>query len=309
MFAAAECDSPLTFALSLPSLNFAGPLLAAGFVAEQAQRVVDKRPGRGASVVDQDQLFRRLCALPAATPVLLRLTSGKTVHAAFERVQQYGGEPWAVIRFERKLKGAGSEYINKTNAHRVIFVTGLQEEATEQEIGKTARVRLDLAEAFVASDLALRELLLRSVPECALIGVVKRLSEELCSAKFRAHNRNGSFKTGVLQNVVRAYNFLGADEVYRTKLFPVKAKAEQTSQWNPRLAVFRGSKAYIRQATRFPVAHHAVLLSPTDHDFDAAVQALNEAFLYKRDEIRANDWVVPKGASAMGFQRRRPSVR
>ena len=309
MFAAATCESPLTFALSLPTLDFAAPLLAAGFVAERAQRVVEEGPGSNASVTENGQLFRRLCALPAATPVLLRMTSGKTVHAAFERVEHVGGEPWAVIRFERTTKGAGSDFINKAQAHRVIFVVGLKEEATEKEIGKVAKVRLDLAEAFVASDLALRELLLRSVPECALIGVVKKLSGELCLAKFRAHSRNGSSKTGALQNVVRAANLVGAHDVHQTRLFSLRAKSEQTRQWNPRLAVFCGSSAYLYQAAHFPSAHHAVLLSPTDYNFDAAVHALNEAYFRKSAEISSDEWTVPKGATAMGFRRYSPAAR
>ena len=41
MFALAEANPPMTLALSLPVLDFAGPLVAAGFIAERAQRRFD----------------------------------------------------------------------------------------------------------------------------------------------------------------------------------------------------------------------------------------------------------------------------
>ena len=114
------------------------------------------------------------------TPVLLRQNSGKTVHAAFQRVESLCGEPWAVIRFEKASKGAGREFINEAKAHRVSFSAGLDAEAKEDVIGRTANVRLGLAEGFIADDFAVRDLILCSVSECALIGVVKTLSDELC---------------------------------------------------------------------------------------------------------------------------------
>ena len=309
MFAAADCDSPLTFALSLPVLDFAGPLMAAGFIAERAQRRLDGRAGSAATVSKRAQLFRQLCALPVEMPVLLRLNSGINVHAIFEGVETISDESWAVIRFQKESKGAGRQFINEAKAHRVIFVAGLNAEATEDVIGKATNVRLGLAEGFVADDFALRELILRSAPECALIGVVKTLSGELCDAKLAARKRDGSAALGTLQDIVRAANLMRADECFRTKLFAVKAKATETGQWSPGLAIFCGSSAYLSQAARFPVAHHAVLLSPIERDFDAAVASLNEAFLSKLGEVPDRGWATPEGVLAMGFQRRPATAR
>ena len=307
MFASTDSDSPLTLALSLPVLNFAGPLVAAGFIAERAQRL-DNSSNSAVYASERAQLFRQLCALPAATPVLLRLNSGKTVHAAFQRVDLVCGEQWAVIRFEKTSKGAGREFINEANAHRVSFSGGLGAEAKEDVIGRTANVRLGLAEGFIVGDFAVRDLILRSVSECALIGVVKTLSDELCETTFGACNRDGSKVCGTLQDIVRADNLMRSDEFCRSKLFAVKAKAEETAQWSPGLAVFCGSSAYLSQAVRFPDAHHVALISPTERNYDAAVNALNEAFLRKLGEIPGHSWATPEGAVAMGFQRRAEAV-
>ena len=309
MFVDAESDSPLTFALSLPILDFAGPLIAAGFIAERALRRLGAGARSAVYAPERALLFRQLCALPIETPVILRLNSGKTVRAVFQGVEEAYGEPWAVIRFQKASKGAGREFINEAKAHRVIFVDGLNVEATEDLIGRIANVRLGLAEGFIADDFASRELIFRSASECALIGVVKTLTGELCETKLGAHNGDGSATIGTLQDIVRVVNFMRADEHFRTKLFAVKAEAKETTQWNPALAIFCGSSAYLNQATRFPAAHHVALLSPTERNFEAAVLALNEDFLRKLDNIPDRGWPVPEGSVAMGFQRRPAAAR
>ncbi len=309
MFASAESNSPLTLALSLPVLDFAGPLVAAGFIAERAQRQLDNSSSSDVYASERAQLFRQLCALPAGTPVLLRQNSGKTVHAAFQRVELLCGEPWAVVRFEKTSKGAGREFINEAKAHRVSFSAGLEAEAKEDVIGRTANVRLGLAEGFIAGDFAVRDLILRSVSECALIGVVKTLFDELCDVKFGACNQDGSTVFGTLQDIVRAGNLMRSNECSRSMLFAVKAKAKETAQWSPSLAIFCGSSAYLSQAVRFPEAHHTALLSPTERSYDSAVNALNEAFLRKLGELPEHNWAAPEGAVAMGFQRRPSAAR
>ena len=307
-FAAAQ-PSPVTFALSLPTLEFAGPLLAAGFVAERVERVVGDEPVSAMNGSERARLFHQLCALPAQTPVLLRRKSGKTVHGVFERVEQVGGENWAVIRIQKKLAGGGSEYINESKVDGVVFTAGREAEATERAIGKPVNLRLGLAEAFVASQFALRELVLRSGRDCALVGVVKRLSEELGAVELHAHNRKGPNASGVLQNIVRSVNLKRAGEVHRTKLFSVQAKSEEIARWTPRLAIFCGSSAYLRQAERFPAAHHVALLCPNERDFDAAVNVINQAFFARCDEMSLRDCTVSDGVAAMGFRRHVPQAR
>ena len=304
MFAEAESESPLTCAVSLPILDFAGPLIAAGFIAERAHRRLSGGTASAVYAPERAHLFRQLCALPAEMPVFLRLNSGKTVHAVFQGVREEYGEPWAVIRHQRKTKGSGKDLIKEASAHRVIFVSGLNAEATEDAIGRIANVHLGLAAGFVTDNFAVRELIFRSPPECALIGVVKKLTAELCDAKIGARNGDGSATIGTLQDIVRAANVMRADEHFRTKLFTVKAKARATAHWNPALAIFRGSSAYLNQGARFSAAHHVVLLNPAEGNFESAVLALNEAFLRKAGDFPNCGWTVPEGAVAMGFQRR-----
>ena len=307
-FADAASDSPLTFALSLPILDFAGPLIAAGFIAERAHRRLGGGAGEAVDAVERAQLFRQLCALPIEMPVFLRLSTGKTVRAAFHGVKEAHGEPWALIRYQQASKGACRQFINEANVHRVIFVAGLGTEATENMIGKTVNVRLGLAEGFIADDFACRELIFRSASECALVGVVKRLSEELCEANLAVPNGDGSAAVGTLQDLVRAANLMPADEHFRSKLFTIKAGAKETARWNPALAIFCGSSAYLNQASRFPAAHHVALLSPTESNFEAAVHALNESFLRKLGDIPDRGWAVRRVLRRWAFSgdRQRP---
>ena len=303
MFAGGASCRPLTLALSVPVLDFAGPLIAAGFIAQRVERRLQGSADSGSEALERAQLFRQLSGLPSETPVLFRLRSGKTVHAVFRGVQTVAGEPWAVIRFQSEAKGAGREFINEEKVNRVIFVAGLDVEATDDAVGRTANVRLGLAEGFIADEFGLRELILRSVQECALVGIVKTVSGELCDAKFRACYGTGSYANGTLQDIVRAADLMRVDEFSRSSLFSIRAGANETVQCKPSLVVFCGSSAYLNQATRFPAAHHAVLVSPTERNFDAAVAALNDAFLRRRSELSDDSWTVPEGVVAMGFHR------
>lgn len=303
MFACADCDPPLTLALSLPILDFAGSFIAAGFIAQRVDRRLHSGAGATAHAPERAQLFRQLCGLPTETPLLFRLKSGKTVHAVFQGVESVAGEPWAVIRFQEETRGAGREFINEAKVYRVIFVPGLDADATDDVIGRSANIRLGLAESFVVDDFGLRELILRSAQECALVGIVKAVSGELCDARFHACHGEGSHASGTLQDIVRAANLMRVDEYSRSSLFSIRAGASETAQCRPGLAIFCGSSAYLNQAARFPAAHHAALLSPTEHNFDAAVAALNDAYLRKLGEISDDSWTVPEGVVAMGFRR------
>ena len=122
MFACTDYERPLTLALSLPILDFAGSFIAAGFIAQRVERRLHSGAGPAAHAPERAQLFRQLCGLPIETPVLFRLKSGKTVHAVFQGVETVAGEPWAVIRFQKEAKGAGREFINEAKVYRVIFV-------------------------------------------------------------------------------------------------------------------------------------------------------------------------------------------
>ena len=303
MFACASYERPLTLALSLPILDFAGPFIAAGFIAQRLERRLHSGAGPAARAPERAQLFHQLCGLPTETPVLFRLKSGRTVHAVFQGVETFAGEPWAVIRFQNEAKGAGREFINEAKVHQVIFVVGLDGEATDEVIGKTANVRLGLAEGFLLDDFGLRELILRSAEECAIVGIIKTVSAEVCDAKFRACQVEGRHANGTLQDMVRAANFVRPDGFSRSSIFSIRAGASEVAQCRPGLAIFCGSSAYLNQAARFPAAHHAALLSPVEHNFDAAVASLNDAYLRKLEEIPHDSWTFPEGVVAMGFRR------
>lgn len=303
MFACADCEPPLTLALSLPTLDFAGSFIAAGFIAQRLERRPHSGAGPASRAPERAQLFRQLCGLPTETPVLFRLKSGNTVHAVFQSVETFAGELWAVIRFQNEAKGAGREFINEAKVHQVIFVVGLDDEATDEVIGKTANARLGLAEGFLSDDFGLRELILRSAEECAIVGIMKTVSEELCDAKFRACQVEGRHANGTLQDIVRAANFVRPNEFSRSSLFSIRAGASEVAQCRPGLAIFCGSSAYLNQAAKFSAAHHAALLSPIEHNFDAAVASLNDAYLRKLEEVPDDSWTVPEGVVAMGFRR------
>ena len=304
MLARVDPDPPITVALSLPTLDFAGPLIAAGFIAKRVQQELCNSDIADLSSSDRSQLFRQLCLLPHGTPLFLRISSGKMVYAVFERVEMVHGQRWAVIRYQGESKGALSQYINENNVDSVFFTIGINDKTTEARIGSRVNVRLGLARAFVPNTLVLRQLILRSSADCALIGVIQTLSRELSKAEISARVYDDMLAVGTLQDIVRVRALIQPEEASRTELFTAKSKAQNISQYNPALAIYCGSTAYVTQAERIPKAHHVALLNPVERNFDVGVAALNNAFLNKLSEKIDIDWPIPKGAVAMIFQRR-----
>lgn len=294
---------PTTLAISLPVLDYAGPLIAAGFVAKHTEGRLYGKVGDDQDAPDRTKLFAELCSLPSKTPVLLR-QSTKAVHAVFDRVETMHGEQWAVIRCQIESKGAGKEFINKKNVHRVIFSAAVDSHAPDNTIGKGVNSRFGLARAFIHDDMALADLILQSSSDCALVGILKTLSDELCHRVIFGSGADGAPVQGTFQDIVRASLFLGAEDAAHSKLMTTRAKGSDEALLASKLTIFCGASAYINQATKFQKSHHVVLLSRTERNFADAVAVLNEAFLHKHSEMPSKGWKLPQGLDAMGFLRR-----
>jgi hypothetical protein len=97
MFANSDPNLPITLALSLPILDFATSLIAAGFVAERAKRQFESAAGGNLGDSDRDSIFDQLCALPPGSSVQFRRSPTEMVLARFERMDEYEGQQYAVI--------------------------------------------------------------------------------------------------------------------------------------------------------------------------------------------------------------------
>jgi hypothetical protein len=301
-------EQPTTLAITLPLLDFATPLVAAGFVAEHTEGrlhgTVEDDPGASG----RSKLFSELCSLPSEAQVLLR-QSERTVHAVFDRVETLHNENWAVIRFQTESKGSGREFINEKNVHKVIFSTAVDLDEVESTIGRGINTRFGLARVFIHDEMALANLILRSSSDCALVGILKTLSDELCGRAIIGNGADGSPVKGTFQDIVRASLFLGAGDAAHSKLVTTRAKASNKTLLAPKLTIFCGASAYINQAREFQKSHHVVLLSRTERNFADAVAVLNEAFLHKHSEMPSKGWNLPHGLEAMGFLRRPVNFR
>jgi hypothetical protein len=302
-FSSIRRDQPTTLAITLPLLDFAAPLIAAGFVAEQTEGrlhgTVEDDPGAS----KRSKIFSDLCSLPSETPVLLRQPE-RTVHAVFDRVETLHNEDWAVIRFQTEAKGAGREFINRRNVHKVIFSTAVDSDADKNTIGIGVNTRFGLARAFIHDKMALAEFILRSSSDCVLVGILKTLTDELCGRVIIGSGLDGAPVQGTFQDIVRASLFLRAEDATHSKLMTTRAMALDEILLATKLTIFCGASAYINQVRKFQKSHHVVLLSQTERNFADAVAVLNEAFLHKHSELPSKGWKLPQGLEAMGFLRR-----
>ena len=214
------------------------------------------------------------------------------------------GREWVVVRFQKASQGSGREFIGEGQVDRVLFDPEIDVSNVEQQVGKEIKLRLGLARAFLSDAVALHRHVLRQRADCALVGTVHRIKEELSRTKLRARGYNGEVVDGTLQDVLRVSNLLPVTESSRGKIFPASREQRTLSDYDPALAVFNTASAYVNQSPSVRGAHHAVVLTPTEPNYDMAVAALNGAFLNKLKEIGGDDWTVPVGVAAMAFHRR-----
>src|SRR5262245_33374234 len=72
-FANSTADRPMTLALSLPTLEYAAPLVAAGYVSARAERLyAEASTGRSGATLDETR-FEQLCAMKPNSPIYLEL--------------------------------------------------------------------------------------------------------------------------------------------------------------------------------------------------------------------------------------------
>jgi hypothetical protein len=303
-FAAIVTTAPVTLAISLPVLDFAASLCAAGFVAERAKQQLE---GRAASLSDADRqrLFRQLCALKHGSPVHFRRSSSGMVRARFAGVTEYHGKQYGIIQFQDRAAGAGREFVGPSKVDRVFFAfddASSSTEAEEQALGKKIRLNIGLARAFVADPFILTQMLLRSGIDCAIIGVIRAISCELIEVTLSGAAEVGALCiVGRLQDVVRAGRFVNSGECAHSEIFAPRSKT--IAKCAPKLVIFRGAAAYVHQADTFQNAHHLALLSPIEQNFEEGVAALNDRFLNRSAKSFEFEFTLPRGALAMGFCR------
>ena len=302
-----DAAPPITLALSLPAGAFAGPLIAAGYVVGRSTGS-SQSAGAGDDVdPEKIHLFRDLCALPQGTAVRLR-KGNKVVRSIFDGIKVDYGREWAIIRFQPESKGSGRELIDEAQVDRVLFDRELRVSQVERQLGRETSVDLGLARAFFSDDAVLHRHFFRLSADCALIGRVNRLTEEILS-ELRAYTYGGKVVDGTLQDILRVSRFLPSMESSRGKIFKENGEHRDIKKYSPSLAVFCTASAYINVSPSVPAAHHAALLTSTERHFSDAMDVLNHSFLNKLKEISGDGWTVPNGVPAMAFRRRNAEMQ
>ena len=299
-----DSTSPITLAISLPTRDLAGPLIAAGYIAARSGDRPRNETAGGDGDSGKSSLFGHLCTLSAGTPVRLRQQTGKVVQAVLDGRRMAHGKEWVVVRFQKASQGSGRELIGEGQVDRVLFDPEIDVSNVEQQVGKEIKLRLGLASAFLSDAAALHRHVLRQRADCAFVGTVNRVKEELLSIKLRARTYNGEVVDGTLQDVLRVSNLLPVTESSRGKIFPASGEQRILADYDPALAVFNTASAYVNRSPGVRAAHHAVVLTPTEPNYEMAVAALNDAFLSRLKELSGGDWAVPTGVPAMAFHRR-----
>jgi hypothetical protein len=280
--------------VAVPTRSYAAALAAFGAVIERASIP--------AATIAVQEYFQLLVEAEKGTPVtLLRrgirhkgITDGHLV--AHEKM-------WLRIKVRGGELGAW-EWVGEEEAQKVELVSNQEEEAVPKRItGKVVMPLSAFAETLIGSQSAAS---FGSISrcECAVVGHLTNLKPEILETRFAVQRTTTDFDQGVLQDVLRAREFLAAGEHFRSVLVSALNRSGATCPSAvPSVVVFDGSTAFLRSRGVFSSANWLVILDRRDATFGDAMAACNQDYAKRKaDDIRFDTVVdLPAGIDLVTY--------
>lgn len=251
-------------AVTTPTRSFATPLCAAGVVIGYTKARVS---------TDSAEHLAHLRTLALGTAVTYRggLTGSRRGRGTLHGFESVDGEEYVLIRVAR----GDLHKMPARMAHRIDpMIT-----APRRSSGRTrfTRVNLDagLMAQLVSADQA-ASFAGSSRMECVMIGNKRLLYDEIKETPF-AVSMDGLRKVeGHLQDVLRAKAFLPEGACYRSDVISLAARRLPSRLLSsPAVAIFDGSRSFLRWSGSYPGAHWIIILDRTDKRFIEATELID----------------------------------
>ena len=286
-------------AVALPTRAYAALLLAAGVVLA---RSIDPA-GQGLSA----EHFEMLCDLPIGTALIYSL-GDQLVPAVFEgrKIFDIEGKVRIGVRIQKKAAGAGTHFLDETQARAVQVRPGLNgEEALRQRLPRLAgtaedQSRNQFLENMIQHD-GLTDFLTQPRLDTRLIGIANMLHKE-AGLQLMSTGHAGQ-EEGTLQDLIRCRRFLPDGYAYRTDLTP--HSAPKLSQQFPYATVFDGALAYLRWRDECRGTHQIIVLDRSAAHFHDATNIINQAYL-NRANSGTRTLPPPAGIETLIFEEYQP---
>jgi hypothetical protein len=283
-------------AVAAPCRGYASAFVSAGIAAGRAE-TGDLRPSG-------QQWFERLCSLPLGTPLTLRRRNGTILRGVFHGTDLGVRDGVGKIRLlvQKQKSGGGIWFIAPDQARDLYLSSGGSTTLPARPSFEPVSCPRGFLRTFYPGDP--EDYVLQTRHECRIIGRIGLLRQELLETRVGVPDVSRPVTAGTLQDLVRARNFLGEGEAFRSDLLTssnaLRAGAPIGS--GPSFVVFDGAIPFLRASQFYPRAHLVAVLDRTESCFFEAVTALNQQYLYRLDDSGViAGTAVPDGLDFMSF--------
>ncbi|MDF5740239.1 MAG: hypothetical protein PUQ00_32565 [Nostoc sp. S13] len=295
----AQCDSRknrLVLALAIPTRNYAAALAASGAVLGRVNIPTQR--------IDTNRHFEQLCQLPKGTSVFLN-SYNRRYKGIYQGIDETYGERRLRIQREDKSSGGLTSLVSVKESHNVAIaskpsITLPKKQSGSPIITHSPNTFLD----GVIDKADTNELITKTRLDCAVIGRVSALENEILEIRFANCLSPSKSERGSLQDILRVHKFLPG-QVYRSEILPSQGyhPPQTVNILVPHVTIFDGGTGFIKWRDDWRNSHWIILLERTEPHFQESVDIIKSDYANRvNGEEIPNIIPVPPGVEMVVYQ-------
>jgi hypothetical protein len=263
-------EGKLVIAVSVPTRAFAAALAGTSAVVTSFR----EDPAIGATA----DHFQRLASLPVGTPVTHRarnMIEQGTLLGVRHDVDPQDSRLRLKVQLAKEIR-----YLPEEACHRIQVISDPGTLSTRKR--KLVRRPDFVSRALAGVDVGALSATTRL--DCVIIGVRSALEYELVTESF-ASGAAPPYYEGNLQGILRARQFGGANDPYRSAVISASAEADDArSAGHPAAVVFDGSAAFNNWRSSWRESNWLVILDRSSPSAEDGAAAIGQAYARRLDE-------------------------
>lgn len=285
-------ENRLVLGLAIPTRNYAAALAALGIVLARANIPTAR--------IDTKRHFEQLSRLAKGTPVIFRY-NGSRLKGIYQGVAEVYGEMRLRIQTENNRNGSLTHLVSIKECHNVAIASTQHLSLPKKQTGRPIIAHNEFLNAVIGTNT--HEFTTQSRLECAVIGRLSILQQEIMEVPFACYLSKSEFKTGRLQDVLRVRNFLNEGQAYRSEVLPAYSdRPMQPANGVPYVTIFDGAIGFIKLRDNWRNSHWIILLERTEPHFLEAVEIINSDYLNRVDDEKIQTIAVPPSVELVVYQ-------
>jgi hypothetical protein len=285
----------LVLGLAIPTRNYAAALAALGVVQARANIPIDR--------INSNIYFEQLCKLPKGTPVVFH-DCKRRYKGIYQGIVETSGERRLRIQIENKSSGGLANLVSVKQSHNVAIAHKPNINLPKKQSGRPIITHNEFIDGVIGKAKT-SEFTAKTRLDCAVIGRIISLENEILETSFASFSSTSKSKIGSLQDILRVRNFLSEGQAYRSEILPSQGSLppQTTDGLVPHVSIFDGATGFIKWRDDWRNSHWIILLERTENHFKQAVEIINNDYINRKSwEGIPNIIPAPSGVEMVVYQ-------